>query len=61
MKTRLSPLSLAAPVPRNPFVLAARARRAGPHRPSAGARRQHGQRELQQLLRRDAPPHRHSP
>lgn len=66
MKTRhTSPLTVTAPAPRNPFVAAARTRKAGSHRLQGGSRRQQAQRELQHLLRREAlssaSPHRHSP
>lgn len=39
-------LSLKTPKPRNPFVAASLRRKAGAHRPSAGARRQQAARAL---------------
>jgi hypothetical protein len=45
-------LTLIAPKPRNPFVVAAMRRSAGSHRSGAGAGRQQAQRELRQELAR---------
>lgn len=53
-------LTIASSKPRNPFASAARARRAGSHRPSRGGVRQHHatalRRELDQLTRRKDSP-----
>ena len=57
-------ITIATPKPRNPLALLARSRRAGIHRPSGGAARQAGQRDMHRALQRELTPDvplRHSP
>jgi hypothetical protein len=62
MKTRSNlSITVARRAPRNPYVAAALARRAGSHRAGSGALRQQARRDLQREMRAQPTQHRHSP